>query len=119
MNRASRGGRHFGSRLAILDDGDLVVGLGDRGQRHRAQDHGRPCRVGVAHQGPDGSPSPRTAALANPGAAPEVFTWGHRNIQGLAIHPETGAVWVHEHGPRGGDEINIVRAAAPTTAGRW
>ena len=111
MNRASRGGRHFGSRLAILADGDLVIGLGDRGQRQRAQDPadhaGSVLRIRT-----DGSPSPRTAALAIPGAAPEVFTWGHRNVQGLAIHPETGAVWVHEHGPRGGDEINILRGGA-------
>ena len=111
MNRASRGGRHFGSRLAILNDGDLVVGLGDRGQRDRAQDPADHAGS-VLRIRPDGSPSPRTAALAIPGAAPEVFTWGHRNIQGLAIHPETGAVWVHEHGPRGGDEVNIVRGGA-------
>ena len=111
MNRASGGGRHFGSRLAILADGDLVVGLGERGQRHRAQDPGDHAGS-VLRIRPDGSRSPRTAALAIPGAAPEVFTWGHRNIQGLAIHPETGAVWVHEHGPRGGDEINILRGGA-------
>ena len=111
MNRASRGGRHFGSRLAILDDGDLVVGLGDRGQRERAQDPADHAGS-VVRIRPDGSPSPRTAATAIAGAAPEVFTWGHRNIQGLAIHPETGAVWVHEHGPRGGDEINILRGGA-------
>ena len=111
MNRASRGGRHFGSRLAIVADGDLVVGLGERGQRNRAQDPADHAGS-VVRIRPDGSPSPRTAALAIPGAAPEVFTWGHRNIQGLAIHPETGAVWVHEHGPRGGDEINILRGGA-------
>ena len=111
MNQASRGGRHFGSRLAILGDGDLVVGLGERGQRHRAQDPADHAGS-VLRIRPDGSPSPRTAALAIPGAAPEVFTWGHRNVQGLAIHPETGAVWVHEHGPRGGDEINVLRGGA-------
>ena len=61
---------------------------------------------------PDGSPSPRTAALAIPGAAPEVFTFGHRNPQGLAVHPATGAVWIHEHGPRGGDEVNVLRGGA-------
>lgn len=111
MNRASRGGRHFGSRLAILDDGDLVIGLGERGERDRAQDPADHAGS-VLRVRPDGSPSPRTAAVAIPGAAPEVFTWGHRNIQGLAIHPETGAIWVHEHGPRGGDEINILRGGA-------
>ncbi len=111
MNRASRGGRHFGSRLAFLADGDLVVGLGDRGQRNRAQDPADHAGS-VLRIRPDGSPSPRAVALAIPGAAPEVFTWGHRNIQGLAIHPDTGATWVHEHGPRGGDEINILRGGA-------
>ena len=111
MNRASRGGRHFGSRLAILADGDLVIALGERGQRHRAQDPADHAGS-VLRIRPDGSPSPRTAALAIPGAAPEVFTYGHRNAQGLAIHPGTGAIWVHEHGPRGGDEINILRGGA-------
>jgi glucose/arabinose dehydrogenase len=66
----------------------------------------------VLRMRPDGSPSPRTTAVAIPGAAPEVFTYGHRNAQGLAIHPGTGAIWVHEHGPRGGDEINILRGGA-------
>ena len=111
MNRASRGGRHFGSRLAILDDGDLVITVGDRGQRDRAQDPGDHAGS-VLRIRPDGSRSPRTAALAIADAAPEVFTYGHRNAQGLAIHPETGAIWVHEHGPRGGDEINILRGGA-------
>ncbi len=111
MNRASGGGRHFGSRLAIVPDGDLVVALGERGQRHRAQDPADHAGS-VLRMRPDGSPSPRTTAVAIPGAAPEVFTYGHRNAQGLAIHPGTGAIWVHEHGPRGGDEINILRGGA-------
>ena len=111
MNRASRGGRHFGSRLAFLADGDLIVTLGERGQRHRSQDPGDHAGT-VLRIRPDGSPSPRTAALAIPDAAPEVFSYGHRNAQGLAIHPDTGAIWLHEHGPRGGDEINLVRGGA-------
>ena len=111
MNRASSDGRHFGSRLAFLADGDLVVTVGDRGQRHRAQDPSDHAGS-VLRIRPDGSPSPRTAALAIPGAAPEVFTFGHRNPQGLAIHPATGAIWIHEHGPRGGDEINVLRGGA-------
>ena len=111
MNRASSAGRHFGSRLAFLPDGDLLVTIGDRGQRDRAQDPSDHAGS-VLRIRPDGSPSPRTTALAIPGAAPEVFTFGHRNAQGLAIHPATGAIWVHEHGPRGGDEINVLRGGA-------
>ena len=111
MNRASSGGRHFGARLAFLPDGDLLVTVGERGQRHRAQDPSDHAGS-VLRLRPDGSPSPRTAALAIPGAAPEVFTFGHRNAQGLAIHPASGDVWIHEHGPRGGDEINILRGGA-------
>ena len=111
MNRASSDGRHFGSRLAFLPDGDLVVTVGDRGQRERAQDPSDHAGS-VLRMRPDGSPSPRTAALAIPGAAPEVFTFGHRNPQGLAVHPATGAVWIHEHGPRGGDEVNVLRGGA-------
>ena len=111
MNHVSHGGRHFGSRLAFLPDGDLVVTVGERGQRHRAQDPSDHAGS-VLRLRPDGSPSPRTTALGIPGAAPEVFTFGHRNAQGLAIHPDTGAIWIHEHGPRGGDEINILRGGA-------
>ena len=111
MNRASSGGRHFGSRLAFLPDGDLLVTVGDRGQRHRAQDPSDHAGS-VLRLRPDGTASPRTVALAIPGAAPEVFTFGHRNAQGLALHPATGGIWIHEHGPRGGDEINILRGGA-------
>ena len=111
MNRASRGRYRFGSRLAFLADGDLVVTVGDRRQRERAQDPSDHAGS-VLRMRPDGSPSPRTTALAIPGAAPEVFTFGHRNPQGLAVHPATGAIWIHEHGPRGGDEINILRGGA-------
>ena len=111
MNRASLPTDRFGSRLAFLADGDLLVTVGDRGQRERAQDPSDHAGS-VLRIRPDGSPSPRTAALAIPGAAPEVFTFGHRNPQGLAVHPATGAIWIHEHGPRGGDEINVLRGGA-------
>ena len=101
----------FGSRLAFLPDGDLLVTVGDRKERHRAQDPSDHAGS-VLRIRPDGSPSPRTAALAIPGAAPEVFTFGHRNPQGLAPHPVTGAIWSHEHGEQGGDEVNILRGGA-------
>ena len=111
MDSFSRDTQRFGSRLAFLPDGDLVVTVGDRGQRRRAQDPSDHAGS-VLRIRSDGSPSPRTAALAIPGAAPEVFTFGHRNPQGLAVHPASGAIWIHEHGPRGGDEINILRGGA-------
>ena len=101
----------FGSRLAFLPDGDLLVTIGDHQHRNRAQDPSDHAGS-VLRIRPDGSPSPRTAALAIPGAAPEVFTFGHRNPQGLAIHPDTGAIWIHEHGPKGGDEVNVLRGGA-------
>ena len=101
----------FGSRLAFLPDGDLLVTVGDRKERHRAQDPSDHAGS-VLRIRPDGSPSPRTAALAIPGAAPEVFTFGHRDPQGLAVHPVTGAIWSHEHGQQGGDEVNVLRGGA-------
>ena len=103
--------QEFGSRLAFLPDGDLVVTIGDRRSRNRAQDPSDHAGS-VLRIRPDGSPSPRTTALAIPNAVPEVFTFGHRNPQGLAVHPATGAVWIHEHGPRGGDEVNVLRGGA-------
>lgn len=102
MDAPSRGGRHFGGRLAFGSDGALYLTIGDRGQRNRAQDPADPAGSvlrftadGVAH--PD-----------NPfGGA--VYTIGNRNPQGLALRPADGALWSHEHGPRGGDEVNRIR----------
>ena len=97
MQPKSRGGRHFGGRLVLDRQGDLYLGLGDRGEEDRAQ------RAGD-HAG-------SVIRVPNSGAgAPEVFSRGHRNIQGFAMHPATGELWAHEHGPQGGDEVNIVRA---------
>lgn len=97
MQPKSRGGRHFGGRLVLDRQGDLYLGLGDRGEEDRAQ------RTGD-HAG-------SVIRVPNSGAgAPEVFSRGHRNIQGFAMHPATGELWAHEHGPQGGDEVNIVRA---------
>ena len=83
--------RHFGGRLRFNADGDLFVSFGDRGERDRAQDASDPA--GAVYRF-------RKTGL------PEMFTMGHRNPQGMAIHPKTGEIWVHEHGPRGGDEVN-------------
>ncbi len=105
----SRGGRHFGSRLAFLPDGTLLISLGDRGERQSAQDlddhRGSLIRINR-----DGS-VPADNPFAG-GSKPEIFSYGHRNMQGLALHPETRIPWTHEHGPQGGDEININRPGA-------
>jgi len=103
------GGRHFGSRLGFDPDGRLFVTLGERGQDERAQELGTLAGK-VVRLHPDGSVPEGNPFVGRDDAAPEVFSWGHRNPQGLAVHPETGRVWVVEHGPRGGDEVNLVGA---------
>lgn len=109
MEPKTGGGRHFGSRLAFSPSGDLYISLGDRGERNRAQDLGDPAGSMLRLQA-DGSVPADNPFVDQSGALPEIFSWGHRNIQGMAVHPETGAIWTHEHGPRGGDEINILEA---------
>ncbi len=100
---------HFGSRLVFDREGHLFVTLGDRGDRMSAQDLGR-------HAGslirilPDGRGPPDNPFVGRPGAQPEIWSYGHRNMQGVALHPVTGKVWTHEHGPQGGDELNIPQA---------
>lgn len=102
-------GHHFGSRLVFDRQGYLYVTLGDRGEMDRAQrldDHaGSVIRLHDDGRVPADNPF---VAVAN--ALPEKFTLGNRNIQGAVLHPVTGALWAHEHGPQGGDEINIIRA---------
>ncbi len=105
----SGGGRHFGSRLLFDADGYLLITLGDRGDRPRAQDTGDHAgsiiRINDDGSVPDDNPFAKT-----PGARPEIYTYGNRNVQGIALDPETGRVWAHEHGPQGGDEVNILAA---------
>jgi glucose/arabinose dehydrogenase len=100
------GGNHFGSRLVFTRDGKLFVTQGDRfGYRERAQDlsnHlGKIVRVEADGSVPDDNPF-----VGRAGALPEIWSYGHRNIQAAAIHPETGQLWTVEHGARGGDELN-------------
>ena len=105
-NQISRSGRHFGCRI-VLSDKFIYLSLGDRGARESAQD--RAVYAGaVIRLGTDGQLAP--AALR--GDLAGSFTKGHRNPQGMAINPETGEIWVHEHGPKGGDEVNILKAGA-------
>jgi aldose sugar dehydrogenase len=101
---------HFGSRLVFDREGRLYVTMGDRGsQRDSAQDLGNHIGT-VARINPDGSVPADNPFAGRAGAKPEIWSYGHRNIQGAALHPATGELWTHEHGPRGGDEINIARA---------
>lgn len=105
----SRSGFHFGSRLVFDRDGFLYITTGDRGDRHRSQmldDHaGSVIRLHDDGRVPQDNPF-----IDHPFAKPEIYSYGHRNPQGAALHPQTGRLWLHEHGPQGGDEINIVRA---------
>lgn len=105
------GGRHAGSRLALNHKGRLLVSLGDRGERRRAQDVSDHAGS-IIRILPNGSVPPDNPFRGQGGARPEILSYGHRNIQGLAVHPRTGEVWAHEHGPQGGDELNRIEAGA-------
>ena len=107
-NTVTSPGRHYGSRILFLDDGTLLMSIGDRGaQPMRAQDpldhSGSLVRLNMDGSVPDDNPF-----VGNDDYAPEIYSYGHRNIQGIVLHPETGEVWVTEHGPRGGDELNLI-----------
>jgi glucose/arabinose dehydrogenase len=106
-----RSSKHFGSRLVFDREGFLYVTAGERGQPALAQDLGQ-HPGSVLRLRDDGSVPEDNPFVGQAGALPEIFTWGHRNPQGMAVHPETSAIWTQEHGPRGGDEVNIERAGA-------
>ena len=97
---------HFGSRLVFDGQGHLFISLGDRGLRPTAQDLGSHMG-GLIRVNLDGSVPADNPFVGTEGALPEFWSYGHRNQQGAALNPWTGAVWTHEHGPKGGDEINI------------
>lgn len=105
----SGGGQHFGSRLVFGRDGTLFVTVGERGERDRAQDttvnRGQVIRIHTDGRIPADNPF-----VGRPGYRPEIWSYGHRNPQGAALHPETGELWTIEHGAAGGDEVNIPRA---------
>ncbi|MEM9605263.1 MAG: PQQ-dependent sugar dehydrogenase, partial [Pseudomonadota bacterium] len=110
--QASRGGRHYGSRLAFDRDGYLYITVGDRGDRDRnPQDLGRVAgKVHRVHD--DGRVPADNPFVDRSGAVASVWSWGHRNPQGMVRLPDSDALILHEHGPRGGDELNRVERAA-------
>ena len=110
QNEDPSGNHHWGSRLVFARDGTLFITLGDRfHSRERAQaldSHlGKVVRIAI-----DGSVPADNPLIGRSDARPEIWSWGHRNVQGAALHPQTGELWTHEHGPQGGDEINRTRA---------
>lgn len=100
------GGIHFGSRLVVARDGTLFITIGERGESDRAQDpsvnRGQVIRINR-----DGTIPTDNPFVGRTGYRPEIWSYGHRNPQGAALHPVTGKLWTVEHGARGGDEINI------------
>ena len=106
---ASNSGNHFGSRIAFDDKGHVYFGVGDRGERDYAQDlknhAGTIIRLNL-----DGSIPKDNPFVNNLNALPEIYSYGHRNPQGLMFDSQTKQLWEVEHGPRGGDEINLIQA---------
>jgi len=100
------GPNHFGSRIAFDRGGHVFISQGERFERMRAQDlamlQGKLVRLNV-----DGSVPADNPFVGRAGARPEIWSYGHRNVQSLAVDPRTGKLWEAEHGPRGGDEINL------------
>lgn len=107
-NPNSKKGQHFGSRIEFDNDGYLYFTIGDRGNRdENPQDITRDC--GKVYRLNDDGSIPKDNPFANePNAKTAIYSYGHRNPQGMIKHPETGEIWTHEHGPKGGDEINII-----------
>lgn len=103
------GGAHFGSRLVFAPDGTLFVTLGERFKFDPAQDLSNHLGT-IVRIHPDGTVPSDNPFVGRDDAKPEIWSYGHRNVQGAALHPETGKLWTHEFGPRGGDALHIPEA---------
>jgi glucose/arabinose dehydrogenase len=101
-------GSHFGCRIVQTPDNNLFLTLGDHGAHPKeAQNLGN--HIGkIVRVAPDGAVPKDNPFVGRADAKPEIWSYGHRNVQGAALHPTTGKLWAHEHGPRGGDELNII-----------
>lgn len=106
----SKKGQHFGSRIEFDNDGYLFFSIGDRGNRDvNPQNINRDCgKIYRLHD--DGKIPIDNPFVKDRNAKNAIYSYGHRNPQGMILHPETGELWTHEHGPRGGDEINIIKS---------
>ncbi len=108
MNKKSQGGRHFGSRIILAPEDKIFITTGDRGEPDRAQDYsdhaGAVIRLNRDGSVPDDNPH---AAAGDNNTQPELWSKGHRNPQGADLNPQSGELWIIEHGARGGDEVNI------------
>lgn len=106
------GNLHFGGRILFDKDGNLFISTGERSDRvTRPQAQDLKSGLGkVIHITTDGKPAPGNPFLNDQNARPEIYSYGHRNVQGLAFHPATGDLWENEFGPRGGDELNRIQA---------
>jgi len=106
------GTAHYGSRLAFAADGTLFISLGDR-YRYLQEAQNTDNHLGaIVRIHPDGRIPKDNPFVGTPNTRPEIFSYGHRNVQGLALEPDSKRLWAHEHGPRGGDELNILQAGA-------
>ena len=107
-----KGNLHFGGRVLFDKNGYLFISTGERSDKStRPQAQALNSSLGkIIRITKDGQPAPGNALASTEGARPELYSYGHRNVQGLTINPETGDLWSNEFGPRGGDEINLVVA---------
>lgn len=111
----SSAGQHFGGRIAFDNNGYLYLSVGDRGAPPSGDLEAHPAQNSGNHQGTinrlhdDGRVPTDNPFVGQAGKLPEIWSYGHRNPQGLIVHPTTGAVFDVEHGPRGGDELNLVQ----------
>lgn len=104
-------GQHFGSRIAFDRNNFLYFSVGDRGTPSFAQDRNNHAGK-VMRLNDDGTVPNDNPFVGVPNTRPEIFSFGHRNIQGMAMNPANGLIYAHEHGPRGGDELNLIKRGA-------
>lgn len=105
-------GAHFGGRMAFMPDGTMMLTTGD-GFKYREASQKRDSHLGkILRLTPNGKAAGGNPFAGEPDAKKEIYSYGHRNVQGLAYDAQTGRLWSHEHGPKGGDELNLVRAGA-------